>query len=153
MTDNKAFHCPRAEQLAALRDYLTSKIEEARAVADGGNFEPLAVAEDALREAVNALHDDALAGASRPDRERFAAAINEARAWMQAHRGGEWVGWSCAVLTGSQEVTSPGWYALPPGQWVSEPAILIDHATRDGLELPTVEQAVERWGVPVKAEE
>lgn len=87
------------------------------------------------------------------DRQRFAMAMESARMWLWQHDGGEWRGWSCAVLTGTQELSSPGWYALPPGQWCGEPHILIERAERDGMELPTVAEAVDAWGVPVKVEE
>lgn len=105
-------------------------------------------------------NEDALAATTKADpvttasdRQRFARAIKDARGWLRQHDGGEWCGWSCAVLTGTQEVSSPGWYALPPGQWCGEPHILIERAERDGMDLPTVAEAVDAWGVPVKVEE
>ena len=106
---------------------------------------------------IAALRDDA----PGPDRERFAKAINEARARLAGgidrvlvhHWGGEWIGWSCAVPTGSQEVSSPGWYPLPPGQWPGEPCIIIERVERDGMELPTVAEAMDSWGVPAKVAE
>lgn len=94
-----------------------------------------------------------IGGLGDDDRRRFARAIEEARGWLRRHDGGEWRGWSCAVLTGSQEVSSPGWYALPPGQWCGQPCIVIERVERDGLELPTVAEAVAAWGVPAKVEE
>lgn len=64
--------------------------------------------------------------------KRFADAINEARTRLRDL----WPGWSAMVLTSPQEVSSPGWILLPPGQWPPDgvPHILIE---RDDSTLPT----------------
>ena len=157
------------DALTKSHDYVTSELRSAvvrlglrHALADAlkGQDPDRATAEQLARFLWIWSHDasdnsasDAAIRFVGSDRERFAKAIEEARGWLRLHDGGEWHGWSCAVLTGSQEMSSPGWYALPPGQWCGEPHILIERVERDGLELPTVAEAVDAWGVPAKGEE